>query len=156
MNTKSLFAVLNRKKEDVLFQTATSPCLHFSNVMSRLLPHTQLLCNSPGPHFSNIPSTVFHLTWHNIVLEKDSSKFTSFFLKPSLCFAYWFLKFTSKVYPLLLFLTFVNTTSMNTTKCSSQYLLSELCRLWWCLTNWLWDKKVHIIYSGYLGLHKFI
>ena len=63
----------------VLFQTTTSPCLCCSSVTSRWLPHTQLLCNSPGPHFfSDVPSTVFRLIWRNLVLEKDISKFTSF------------------------------------------------------------------------------
>lgn len=104
-------------------------------------PRTAFFATSPAQYF----------TWPGIALSLRKTVASShLFPRPRLRFAYWFLKFTSKVYPLLLFPTSVNNVSMNTTKGSSQYLLSEFCRLWWCLINWLWDKKVHIVYSGFL------
>lgn len=75
-----------------LFQNTTNPITHCPVVTSCLVPHAQLIYNSPGLHYSKIPSTVFHLTWHNVVLEKGTRKLT-FVSKPSLCFAYLFLKF---------------------------------------------------------------
>lgn len=87
-------------------------------------------------------------TWPDIALFlRKTSSFPNCFAKPSLCFTHRFLKFTFKFYPLLL--TSVNNISMKTTMWSFQQLLSELCKLWWCLISWLWGKKVDIIYSGY-------
>lgn len=146
MSTNPLFTVFNRKKDgDCSFsyshQTLPSllsvSCCGYSHACS------YYTCCSPEPHFF-FQHPFLTLPDVTLYLRKALGN-SHHFVKPSQCFAYWFLKFISRGYPL--FLTFVNNISMNTTKCSFQCLLFELCKLWWCLTNWLLDKKVDILCS---------
>lgn len=129
----------------VLFPTPTKRCLHCFQCRVVATPtHAATIHATAQNHIFFFQHPFLTLPDVTLYLRKALGN-SHRFVKPSQCFACWFLKFISRGYPL--FLTFVNNISMNTTKCSFQCLLFELCKLWWCLTNWLLDKKVDILCS---------